>query len=127
MSNRVEDMEKEIEELKAQVSELKRLKAPEASAAERSLNEQIAQLKKFKGEGPHPKHDPMEHLNKYKCSKGHSRWNESKVVFVIDHQAHMVECLDCKKHYFIHVGMNEVEEVPADYIAELDEARKGNR
>lgn len=65
-------------------------------------------------------HDPIEHLRKYQdpnCGAKTS-WDPKNVMFVMDHQAHAVTCLNCKKSFFIHIGLGEVNPVPSDWATE---------
>lgn len=66
------------------------------------------------------KHNPLEHLGRYKCPEGHSNWNPKNVLFVMDHQAHAVECMSCRKTYFIHIGVEEVLPAPDGFVADIN-------
>jgi len=62
-------------------------------------------------------HDPLEHLKKYKDPKCGQKtsWDPTKVMFIMDHQAHAVHCTTCDQSYFIHIGLGEVNPAPADW------------
>lgn len=42
--------------------------------------------------------DALEHFRKHECSKGHSNWDETNIVFSIDNKRWILKCLDCATH-----------------------------
>lgn len=39
--------------------------------------------------------DPLEHFRKRECSRGHSNWDASKIVYSMDNKRWILKCLDC--------------------------------
>jgi len=74
--------------------------------------------------------DPMECLNKVKCLKGHSAWNQKPghVIWSIESHAHVVECLECKKSggngvYFISDKNHQVFPAPDGWVSQVEESQ----
>ena len=63
-------------------------------------------------------HDPMENFKKYPCPEcKRADWDAKSVMFVMDHQAHALNCNRCKKTYFIHIGLSDPMPAPEGWAS----------
>ena len=73
----------------------------------------------FEMDGPM---DPIKFARGKKCSRGHEAWEESKVVFVMDHQAFALRCKakGCDgQFHFIRPGSMKVMPAPKGWASDV--------